>query len=99
MSQLNLTRAGRIEAKLAAAFAPLRLIVLDESAQHAGHSGARPGGETHYRVTVVSEAFRDQKRVDRSRTVHAALADEFEHGLHALALTLMTPEEETARGS
>ena len=70
------------------------LRVVDDSARHAGHAGAQPGGETHYSVLVVAEAFRGMTRVARSRAVHAALAAEFSGGMHALALTLRTPEEQ-----
>jgi stress-induced morphogen len=88
------SRAERIEARLRALLAPTRLDVIDDSARHAGHSGARAEGQTHYSVLVVAEAFRGETRVARSRTVHAALAEEFATGLHALALTLRTPEEQ-----
>jgi BolA protein len=87
------SRAARLEAVLRQAFAPSVLRVVDDSAQHAGHAGARPEGETHYTVLVVSEAFHGLSRVARSRAVHQALAAEFSGGLHALALTLRTPEE------
>ena len=87
------TRADRIAARLTETFAPTRLQVADESARHAGHAGARPGGETHYAVLLVAPAFQGQTRVARSRAVHAALEAEFAGGLHALALTLRTPEE------
>lgn len=96
MADHPISRAGRIEASLAAEFAPLRLAVTDDSAQHAGHAGAQPGGETHFSVVMVSATFRGQSRVARSRAVHAALADEFAGGLHALALTLRAPEEHAA---
>lgn len=87
------TRADRIRAALSAAFAPAEIAVQDDSAKHAGHAGARPGGETHYSVVVVSPAFAGQSRVARSRAAHAVLDAEFRGGLHALALRLMTPEE------
>ena len=87
------TRAARLEATLSRAFAPTLLRVEDDSARHAGHAGAQPGGETHYNVLLVSEAFRGLTRVARSRAVHAAVAAEFAGGLHALSLTLRTPEE------
>ncbi len=87
------TRAERIETCLRAAFAPETLTITDESARHVGHAGARPEGETHYHILMVAGAFRGQSRVTRSRAVHAALAAEFANGLHALALTLRTPEE------
>ena len=90
-------RAGRIEALLHNTFAEAAVQVMDDSAQHAGHAGARPGGETHYTVRVVSPAFAGMSRVARSRAVHEALAAEFGSGLHALSLRLQTPEE-AARG-
>lgn len=90
-------RASRIRASLQQAFAPAEVTVQDDSAQHAGHAGARPGGETHYSVHVVSPAFAGQSRVVRSRVAHEAVAAEFEAGLHALSLRLLTPEE-AARG-
>ena len=79
-------------------FNPELLRIDDESARHAGHAGAAPGGETHYSVLIVAAAFRGESRVDRSRRVHAALGDEFATGLHALVLSLRTPEEHAARG-
>ena len=87
------TRAERIAAALRAGFSPAEVAVVDDSAMHAGHAGARPGGETHYSVTVVSPAFEGMGRVARSRAVHDLLAAEFAGGLHALALTLRTPGE------
>ena len=91
------TRAERIQATLTDVFAPALLHIQDDSAHHAGHSGATAAGQTHYSVLVVSDAFRGQSRVARSRAVHAALASEFgppeAGGMHALALTLRTPEE------
>ena len=96
-ARMHETRAQRIHALLQAAFAPAELVVQDDSASHAGHAGARPGGQTHYSVTVVSAAFAGQSRVARSRAVHEALAAEFSTGLHALALRLLTPEEAARR--
>ena len=92
------TRADRLAAALRAAFSPTRLTVVDDSARHAGHAGARPGGQTHYSVLLVSPAFQGLSRVDRARAVHAALGAEFAGGLHALALTLRTPAEDRAAG-
>jgi len=80
-------------AALEAAFPPTQLRVVDDSAQHAGHAGAAPGGETHYTVTLISPGFAGMNRVARSRAVHAVLAAEFTAGLHALSLRLLTPEE------
>lgn len=87
------TRADRLEAALRAAFTPTRLEIVDDSGRHVGHAGARPEGQTHYGVLVVSEAFRGMNRVARSRAVHRVLEQEFVGGMHALALTLRTPEE------
>ncbi len=67
--------------------------MVDDSARHVGHAGHHPAGETHYDVLVVSDAFRGLGRVERSRAAHAALAAEFAGGMHALSLTLRTPEE------
>lgn len=91
------SRAARIHATLATALAPAEVRVQDDSAQHAGHAGARPGGQTHYSVTVVAAAFAGLSRVERSRRVHDLLAAEFASGLHALALRLLTPEEAARR--
>ncbi|MGA9868075.1 MAG: BolA family protein [Acetobacteraceae bacterium] len=95
MQSPHVNRAERLEAILRAGFAPAELRVTDDSAKHAGHSGARPAGETHYSVLVIAEAFRGMSRIARSRAVHEALAAEFAGGLHALALTLRTPEEQS----
>ena len=86
-------RAARIDAILRQALAPAALSVADDSAQHAGHAGAQAGGETHFSVLCVSETFIGKNRVARSRAVQELLAGEFAAGLHALALTLRTPEE------
>lgn len=86
-------RVARIEAALRAHFVPTILQVQDDSAMHAGHSGARAEGETHYNVLVVSERFSGLNRVARHRLINAALSDEFTAGLHALSLTLRAPGE------
>ncbi len=88
-----MNRHARMTAILEAAFAPLQMTIEDESARHAGHSGAREGGETHYRVALVSESFTNLGRVERSRRVHNVLTGEFEVGLHALSLSLRSPGE------
>ena len=93
------SRAQRIEACLAEALAPTSLEIQDDSHRHAGHAGARPEGETHFRVTVVSERFEGLSRVDRQRLVNGLLAAEFDSGLHALQLFTRTPAEAAARGA
>jgi BolA protein len=82
----------RITAKLSEHFAPLRLEVLDESDRHAGHAGARAGGESHFRVRIVSEKFRGTSRIERHRMVNAALAEELGGPVHALAIEASTPD-------
>jgi len=73
--------------------APTHFVLTDESAKHAGHSGARPSGETHYHLVMVAAAFEGQSRVARQRLVYQALHEEFDTGLHALSLDLKTPAE------
>ena len=83
--------ADRIRGRLTEAFAPTELQVIDESDRHKGHAGARPGGETHFRVRIIAEAFRGKGRVETHRLVNAALAAEFAAGLHALAIEAKAP--------
>lgn len=89
-----MNRHARLTSLLTHAFAPTRLEVEDQSAQHAGHAGARPGGETHYKVTVVSEKFAGLSRPARHRLVYDALRAELASGLHALAVDAKAPGEE-----
>tara|TARA_R110002167_G_scaffold133555_3_gene318736 strand:- start:461 stop:733 length:273 start_codon:yes stop_codon:yes gene_type:complete len=88
-----MTRAERIEAALTEAFGPELLEIVDESHLHAGHAGARPEGETHFRVTLAAAAFDGVGRVARQRMVNAALAPEFDRGLHALSIRALAPDE------
>jgi BolA protein len=83
----------KIESKLQAALAPQSLEVIDESHLHAGHVGARPEGETHFRVHVVSTAFAGLGRVERQRMVYAALAEELAGPVHALSIRAETLDE------
>jgi BolA protein len=85
--------ADVITEKLTAAFAPQSLRVEDESHRHEGHAGHRPGGQTHYRVYIVSEAFRGKSRIDRHRMVNQTLAQELAGGVHALAIHASAPGE------
>jgi BolA protein len=75
-----------ITEKLHKAFTPESLRVEDESHHHAGHAGHRPDGETHFRLYIVSEAFRGKSRLERHRMINAVLADELSGGVHALAI-------------
>ena len=82
-----------IQARIEAELVPTALDVIDESHLHAGHSGARPGGETHYRLDIVAGAFEGKSRVERHRLVNGLLDEAFKRGLHALALRARTPAE------
>ena len=82
-----------IEAKITAALSPQHLDVIDDSASHAGHAGAHPQGESHFKVIVVSAAFEGQSRVQRQRLVYDALAAEMANHIHALELKTLTPAE------
>ena len=76
----------RIEEKLTAAFQPASLEVIDESANHAGHSGWREGGETHFRVRIAASAFTGKTRVETHRAINEALSAELGERVHALAI-------------
>ncbi len=78
----------RIHRKLSEAFAPVELHVEDDSESHRGHSGYREGGNTHFNVTIRADAFNGLSRVAAQRLVYAALKEEFDDGIHALALTV-----------
>jgi BolA protein len=90
--------AATITEKLTAAFQPARLEVVDDSAHHAGHAGAGPGGESHFNVVIVSEAFAGRSRVERQRLIYGVLATELAGPVHALSLTVLTGAEAAARG-
>jgi BolA family transcriptional regulator, general stress-responsive regulator len=80
-----------IEQRLLEDFNPQTLNVIDESHQHHGHAGWREGGETHFRVKIVSEAFIGKSRIDCHRAINAALSGAFAAGLHALAIDAKAP--------
>ena len=90
-----MTVAEDIRARLAT-LAPTRLELLDESAQHAGHSGAAPGGNTHWRLTIVSPAFAGKNTVARHRMIYQALGELMQHPIHALAISARAPGESDA---
>ena len=85
--------AQTLREKLTRALAPERLEIVDESHLHAGHAGAREGGESHFRIDVVSTAFAGRARIARHRLVHDILAEEIAGPVHALSLTARTPDE------
>jgi BolA protein len=84
--------AARIRERLAV-LEPLDLDLVDESAKHAGHAGAQPGGNTHWRLTIVSPRFAGQPTVARHRMVYQALGELMQNPIHALAITARAPEE------
>ena len=90
------TTAARIHRKLTAAFSPIILEIIDESAKHAGHAASRPSGETHFRIKMSSVAFADLSPVARHRAVYQVLAEDMEEGgIHALALDLSASDRTT----
>jgi BolA protein len=80
--------------KLREAFTPESLDVIDESHLHEGHSGHRPGGETHFRVYIVSQAFQGKSRIERHRMINGVLSSELAAGVHALAIQALAPGED-----
>lgn len=82
-----------MRSKLEAALSPSSLVIEDDSAEHAGHAGAREGGETHFSIRIVSASFAGLNRVQRQRKVYAAVAEELAERVHALSLVTLTPEE------
>jgi BolA protein len=82
-----------IRDKLTDAFQPTRLEIQDDSSRHAGHAGARPGGESHFNVTIESAAFAGTAKVARQRMVYRALAEELAGPVHALSVKALAPGE------
>ncbi len=87
-----MTRQDRIIQQLQDAFSPSFLAVHDNSESHRGHGGWRIGGETHFKIEITSTAFTGKNRIDTHRMINAALADEFNSGLHALEITALHAE-------
>jgi BolA family transcriptional regulator, general stress-responsive regulator len=81
-----------METKLQKAFAPTSLQIIDELAQHLGHAGARPDGESHFRVKIAAEAFRSKSRLEQHRMINAVLAEELKVRVHALAIEASVPK-------
>ena len=86
-----MTTRETITNKLREAFIPESLDVQDESHLHEGHAGHRPGGETHFRVYIVSGAFKGKSRIERHRMINAALDAELKGSVHALAIHAQAP--------
>jgi BolA protein len=90
MNQTGSGREQRLRRRLETRFAPSLLVIEDESHLHAGHAGAA-GGHSHFRVTIVAEAFRDVSPVARHRLVYAAVDDLLKTEIHALAIEASPP--------
>jgi BolA protein len=93
VSLIVMRMSERLESKLRAAFAPKALSVSDDSHKHHGHSGWREGGETHFSVALISDAFAGKSRIERHRMINAVLAEELGSGVHALAISAKAPGE------
>ncbi len=87
-----MTVAEQIRQRLAS-LAPAQLDLLDQSAQHAGHAGAAPGGNTHWKLTIVSAAFAGKPTVARHRMIYQALGELMQHPIHALEIKARAPGE------
>ena len=84
-------RVEQLRKVLQSELAPLSLEIIDDSAKHAGHAGAREGG--HFRVVLVAEAFKGRSQLERHRLVYAAVAPLMGQGVHALSIIARTPDE------
>jgi len=93
MTKMSQTVAQRITEKITQALKPEQISVEDESHLHAGHSGARPEGETHFRLKVVCAQFTNMSLVSRHRLINEALAEELQGPVHALAIKALAPGE------
>ncbi|MCG8426344.1 MAG: BolA/IbaG family iron-sulfur metabolism protein [Chromatiales bacterium] len=89
-----MTTQQTIEQKLREAYTPVHLEVTNESHMH----NVPEGSESHFKVVIVTDKFSGQMLVARHRQVNKLLAEQFEQGLHALALHTMTPDEYSAKG-
>jgi len=87
-----MNRAERMKQRLEQELTPSFLDIQDDSHKHVGHSGARPGGETHYSLTIESAAFSGMSKVQCHQSIYKLLDDEFKNGLHALAIQATVPK-------
>lgn len=88
-----MTYAERIHSKLTQAFSPCDITLTDESHKHAGHSGADPAGETHFALTIASDAFDGMNRVQRHQAIYKVLESEMNERVHALRMRVLTFDE------
>jgi BolA family transcriptional regulator, general stress-responsive regulator len=93
-SKVELGAVGReILSKLTRAFPDAELTLVDQSHLHAGHAGARPEGETHFKLQAVAPAFAGKSRIERHRMINSVLSDELSGRVHALAIVARAPGE------
>lgn len=85
--------AEKMVTKLEAEFNPSQIDLVDESEKHRGHAGHREGGESHFRLTIISSSFEGQSRLQRQRAINHVLADELVDQVHALSISAKTPGE------
>lgn len=85
----------RVNKKLTEAFSPSHMVIEDNSTEHRGHGGSHPDGETHFRITIVSEAFEAMSRAERHRAIFRVLQEELAERIHALSLIALSPREHT----
>jgi BolA family transcriptional regulator, general stress-responsive regulator len=88
---MSFTQVEQLRLALQRELKPLSLEIIDDSALHAGHAGAREGG--HFRVSLVADAFKGRSQLERHRLVYAAVAPLMGQGVHALSIIARTPEE------
>jgi BolA protein len=88
---MSSTKVEQLRLALQRELAPLSLEIIDDSAKHAGHAGAREGG--HFRVVLVADAFKGRSQLERHRLVYAAVAPLMGQGVHALSLVARSPDE------
>ena len=89
--------ADTIEKKLREALSPTHLELIDESALHAGHAGARPEGESHFRLLIVSDRFEMCSQLERQRLVYKIMGELMTTDIHALSIKALTPKEREER--
>ena len=87
-----MNRKDIMKTRLEEAFAPQKLEIRDDSSKHAGHAGATPGGESHFRIEIISAHFKGRSRIECHRLVNSALGDLFNNGLHAAEIHARAPE-------
>jgi BolA family transcriptional regulator, general stress-responsive regulator len=97
MTNTTNVRVNLLTQRLQEALAPENLTVIDDSAAHAGHSGAQESGGGHFSIEVTSSMFNDKSAIERHRMIYVALGDAMGTAIHAVSINALTPEEATAQ--